>query len=276
MKTKNILIPIEFSENSYQTIDYITALFKNEVCVFYFLNVYKFNTGGLSAIEMLQADDEWFEKPKEDSEKQLKSLLDHYTRRENKENHDYFTISEGLSLIKAIEKHIVAKDVDLIVLTGDTKIGENIEAIVGKIRTCPVLVVPPFASVNKKLKLTVASNFQEEVRMFGIDRFLDYFKNTNFEINILALTHQDQVTDETKKNITLLKGHLENYSNTLVKLEFEGKSKRLKDYAFSNLGNIMCVVDKKPNVLRKLGFGRSKVISTLETIYNNPVLTIHQ
>ncbi|MDN3665526.1 universal stress protein [Algibacter miyuki] len=273
---KKILIPTDFSTNSYKAINYITELFKNEDCAFYFLNVYNYGAGGLSAIEMLQADDEWFEKPKEESLQRLGDLLEEYAVNRNNEKHEYHVISEGLSLVKAIEKHIESVNVDLIVLKGDAKISKNIEAIVGKIRTCPVLVVPPYASMNKKINLTIASNFTEEVQTREIDSFLETFKNTNFKVTVLALTSEENMPEETSRNIKLLCTHLENQTDKAVIVEFTEKSSNLKKYATSHLNNIMCVVDKKPDLLRKIGLCKSKVISTLEKLHKNPVLTIHQ
>lgn len=273
---KKILIPTDFSKNSYKAIDYITELFKNEVCAFYFLNVYNYGTGGLSAIEMLQADDDWFEKPKEDSLQQLGYLLDEYAIRRTNENHEYHVISEGLSLVKAIEKHIEIIKADLIVLKGNAKTNKNIEAIVGEIRVCPVLIVPQDASFNSKLNLTIASTFIKEVRTLGIDRFLETFKNTNFEVSILVIGNKDTVSDTVHRNMRLLSNHLERGLDTSVKVEFTEKSSSLKAYAVAHLSNMMCVVDNKPDLLRKFGICKSKVISTLEKLHNNPVLTIHQ
>ncbi|WP_405296681.1 universal stress protein [Algibacter sp. Ld11] len=273
---KKILIPTDFSTNSYKAIDYITELFKNEVCAFYFLNVYNYGTGGLSAIEMLQADDEWFEEPKDESLLHLGNLLNEFAVKKNNEKHEYHVISEGLSLVKAMEKHIERINVDLIVLKGNAKISKNIESIVGKIRTCPVLIVPPYASRNKKINLTIASNFTEEVRTNEIDSFLETFKNTNYIITVLALTNEKDMPNKTSRHISLLCNHLENQTDKTVILEFTAKSENLKTYAISHLSSIMCVVDKKPDLLRKIGLCKSRVISILENIHNNPVLTIHQ
>jgi len=273
---KKILIPTDFSEHSYKAIDYITELFKNEVCAFYFLNVYNYGAGGLSAIEMLQADDEWFEKPKEDSLKQLGDLLDEYTRCKTNAKHEYHVISESLSLVKALEKHLEIIKADLLVMRGQAKTNKNIEAVVGEIRSCPVLIVPRNATFTSQLNLTLASNFNEEVRTLGIDRFLETFKNTNIKVSILVIGNKEALTDDVKRHIACLGSHLERCLEKTVTVEFTEKTSSLKEYAMAHLNNMMCVVDKKPDVLRKFGICKSKVLSTLEKLHNNPVLTIHQ
>ncbi|WP_147676258.1 universal stress protein [Algibacter pacificus] len=273
---KKILIPTDFSENSYKAIDYILELFKNEVCVFYFLNVYNYGTHGLSAIEMLQADDEWFEKPKENSLKQLGDLLEEYTVNRNDAKHEYHVISESLSLVKALEKHTKKLNIDLIVLEGNTKVNKNIETVVGEMRTCPVLIVPRNVFFNIGINLTIASDFMDSVRTIEIDNFLKTFKNTSLKVSILVLGDQSAFTDEVNRNMMLLFNHLEYGLGVSVKVEFAEQSSNLKAYAASHFNNIMCVVDNKPGILRKFGIYKSKVISTIEKFHNHPVLTIHQ
>lgn len=273
---KKILIPTDFSENSYKAIDYITELFKNEVCTFYFLNVYNYQANGLSAIEMLQADDDWFEEPKAYSLQQLEALLTEFAVFKSNPKHKFHVISEGLSLVKAIEKHIDLIKVDLIVLKSHAKASRNIESIVGEIRTCPVLVVPLDATFKTKLKLTIASGFAEEVRTSGIDGFLEIFKNTNMKVSVLVIGSKETVTEHVRENMGLLTSHLERYLNKSLKVEFTEKPSHLTAYAISHLNNIMCVVDNKPDLLRRFGICKSKVISTLHKLQNNTVLTVHQ
>ena len=68
---KKILIPIDFKFNSHDAIDYAIRFFKREQCEFYFLNTYTYDISGLNTIDLLQADDDWYDKPKCASEDNL-------------------------------------------------------------------------------------------------------------------------------------------------------------------------------------------------------------
>ncbi|MDO6759253.1 hypothetical protein Q4566_03505 [Tamlana sp. 2_MG-2023] len=273
---KNILIPTDFSQDSNRTIDYVTMLFKNESCAFYFLNTYTYDISGLNALDMLQADDEWFDKPKEDSLLQLNDLLISQRIRKNYSNHEYHIISECSSLAKGIEKQLETLDIDLVVLKGDTKLGRKSKSIIGNIRTCPVLLVPVSSAVDDELCLTITSNFKEKIRMFGVNRFLEALKNTNLKINILVLGEKKLIGVNVKYNIDLLLNHLKEQAVENVKVEYTGNAFDLKAYASTHLNNIMCVMDEKPDFLRRVGLSHSSVIPTLENLHNNTVLTIHQ
>ncbi|GAA4237573.1 hypothetical protein GCM10022291_24670 [Postechiella marina] len=273
---KKILIPTDFSKKSYQTINYIVELFKNERCAFYFLNTYTFDAYGLNAIELLQADDDWFDKPQENSLNNLGSLLKKYSGIGTNFRHQYHVISEYATLVKGIEMHIDNLNIDLLVLKGNRVISKNIKDIVDKIRTCPVLIVPPCALVNKTLNLTITSTFKDQVRTFGIDTFLEILKNTNFVINILVLDNNKTLTTEAEGYLQRLINHLKSFSNKKIKVVHTKKMLNLKDYAVSHLNEILCVTDKKPDVFRRVGLSQSAVISTLKSLQHNLVLTIHQ
>ena len=72
---KKILLPIYLNHHNCDAIDYAVKFFKREVCEFYFLNTYNYNVQGLNAIQLLQADEDWFERPKLESQKRLGRLI---------------------------------------------------------------------------------------------------------------------------------------------------------------------------------------------------------
>jgi len=275
---KKILIPTDFSLSSIQTINNVIQLFKNESCEFYLFNAYTCGTSGLNAIEMLQADDEWFEKPKDESLKQLGKLVELYTFKSNYPKHTFNAISECINLIEGIKNTILKIDADLVILsnTAEKTIGKITENILESIRTCPILIVPPHASNGKHIQLTIASDFKQKINTSEIEKFCKTLDNTNFEIGILVLEEQNTLSNESITNLESLITYLKRYSKTSIDLEYAKSSKDLEDYAISHLDDIICVIDKKPDLFRKIGLYKSNVISTLGQLRTNTVLTIHQ
>ncbi|SFD36760.1 universal stress protein [Algibacter pectinivorans] len=273
---KKILIPTDFSKNSCQVIDYTMKLFKNETCAFYFLNTYLYDSNGLSAIEMLQAEDDWFEKPKEESLQHLGELLERFTGDKGNIKHSYHVISEYASLVEGLEKQVKEIGIDLIVLKGEIIVSKQVKVIIDKVRACPILIVPSAASIYKKLNLTITSTFKQVLRTIEVDAFLNILSNTNCDINILVLEKEETATAEVKNNLKQFVSHLEKFPNSAVQVEYMKASRSLKDYAITHLNSIMCITDKKPGLLRKIGLTQSKAISVLEKISKNPVLAIHQ
>ncbi|WP_431134614.1 universal stress protein [Psychroserpens mesophilus] len=275
---KKILIPTNFSLNSYHTIDYVTKLFTNEYCEFYFFNSYSYGMSGLNAIELLQADDEWFDKPKIDSLKQLGRLVEKYTLKSKNSKHVFHAICEHSNLVHGLKNTVEKLDIDIVILSSraEKTIGKTTTNVLKEIRSCPILIVPPNAPVSKGVHLTIASDFKQKINTNEINKFCKALVNTNFEIGILVLETQHSLSAEAAINLETLIVHVKQYLIQPIDIEFVQSSNHLKDYAMSHLTDIMCVIDKKPDVFRKIGLYKSKVISKLEQLRANTVLTIHQ
>ncbi|WP_139957980.1 universal stress protein [Flavicella sediminum] len=275
---KKILIPTDFSLNSYQTIDYVTELFINEPCEFYFLNTYTYDVAGLNAIEMLFADKEYFDKPKEESLEQLGKLVERYTLKSTHIKHEFHAISECLNLVEAMKKYLEEINIDLVILTRKAvkTIGRNTEHILENIRTCPILLVPPHACAKDGVYLTIASDFKQKVTTNEINKFCKILANPNFKIGILVLQKQNSLSTRVRNNLESFINYLKEISNNPIGLEYIQPSYRLKDYAGTHLDGIMCIIDKKPDLLQKIGLYKSDIIPTLGQLASNTVLTIHE
>lgn len=145
---KKILIPIEFKNNSDKVIKYATHLHKNEACVFYLLNTYSLNIIGLQALNFLKANKDWFEKPKQESEKGLAILVDKYSVLYKEHNHQFYALSECETLIKGVQKTIENLKIDLIIMAAKSKkekcfgkYATNTERIIANIRKCPLIIM---------------------------------------------------------------------------------------------------------------------------------------
>lgn len=275
---KKILIPTDFSKRSYQTIDYITTLFNNEYCEFYILNTYKYETSGLNAIEMLHTDDDWFDRPKQESLKQLGKLITRYTLKTINPKHTFHAISESKSLEEGIRQNVDELGIDVVILTGNglEALGITTKNILEKIRSCPILIVPPNATASSGITLTIASSFQEQINTNELERFIRALENTKTQIGVLVLKAQNTLSDKAADHLEQLLEYLKTRSRAPIGLEFLPTTLDLADYAQSHNDEIMCVVDKKPNLFRKIGVVRTKVISKLNKLGTNPVLTVHQ
>ncbi|MEZ4792403.1 MAG: hypothetical protein R2783_02710 [Gelidibacter sp.] len=101
-------------------------------------------------------------------------------------------------------------------------------------------------------------------------------ENTDFESRVLVLEEQKTLTTEASNNLESLLVYLKQLSPKQIGVEYIHPSYRLKEYAEAHPDGIICIVDKKPDLLRKIGLYKSNVISTLGKLSANIVLTIHQ
>ena len=255
----------------------MTELFTNEHCEFYFLNAYNYGISGLNAIEMLQADDEWFEKPKDESIQQLGKLVERYTLKSKNTKHEFNAISDCMNLTDSIKKNVEEINIDLIILTGRAQenLGKNTESILKKVRTCPILVVPPHASMNEGIHLSIVSDFKEQNSTVEIHNFIKALENTNIQIEILVLKHS-KMSSNAAYNLESYIRYLRHYLSTSLYISHLESTNDLLGYTKTYPDAIVCIIDKKPDFFRKMGLLKSKVLSTLRKLNTNTVLTVHQ
>lgn len=275
---KKILIPTDFSLNSYQTIDSVLKLFKNKVCDFYFLNAYTYNISGLDALGLLQEDDEWFEKPEKESIKKLGILIERYTSKSSDSNHNFHAITECSGLLDAVKKQQGLLDIDLIILSSGTNKSSHREnsAILENVRSCPILLMPSHSSIDKNISITIASGFKQKINTGQIEQFRKSLSGKHIEIGILVLDKENQLSETVANNLEAFMGYLRQFQNTKINLEYAKTGSQLKAFASSHPNGIMCLVDKKPDLLRKVGLLKSDLISKLKQLNSFTVLTVHQ
>ncbi len=275
---KKILIPTDFSLNSYKVIDSVLALFRNRACDFYFLNAFSYNVSGLSAMELLQADDEWFDRPKEISEGNLEKLLELYRLKYSHTAHKFYSISECSGLVEAVYKHQVDVGMDLVILTSglNTNSDRQNKRILDEVRNCPVLLLPVRTSMDSHLSITIASDFKQRINTYQIDRFRLGLGLKKIEIGILVLDEQNKLSEDVTSNLETLISYLQQFQNANINLEYAKTNNQLKSYAALHCNGILCLVDKKPGLMRKIGLFKSDLISKLKQLETNSVLAIHQ
>lgn len=275
---KNILIPTDFSLNSYQVIDSVLNLFKNKKCDFYFLNSYAYTVNGLDALELLQADEEWFERPKEESEENLGRLIERYTLKHSGSDHKFHAISEDSNLVSAIKKHQVLLGIDLVILSsGINKCSDKENKLVLEhVRNCPVLLLPATMCVDKNLSITIVSDFKQQINTDQIDCFRLGLGSKKIDIGILVLDEQNKLSETVTNNLENFISYLAQFQNTKINLEYAKSSSQLQTYASLHRDGIMCLVDKKPGFMRRIGLFESDLISKLKQLDSNSILTVHQ
>ena len=275
---KNILIPTDFSLHSYHVIDSVLNLFKNKKYDFYFLNSYTYTVNGLDALELLQEDEEWFERPKEESEKNLGRLIERYTLKHSGSDHNFHAISEGSNLVSAIKKHQELLGIDLVILSSgiNKSYDKENKLVLDHVRKCPVLLLPVTTCVGDNLNITMVSDFKQKINTDQIDCFRHGLGSKKIDIGILVLDEQNKLSEAVTMHLDAFISYLAQFQNANINLEYAKNSSQLQTYASLHREAIMCLVDKKPGFMRRIGLFKSDVISKLKQLNSNSVLAVHQ
>jgi nucleotide-binding universal stress UspA family protein len=145
---KKILLPTDFSDNSWNAIKYALQLFKKQECKFYILNTYipiiynmEYMMSGSNIYELDELQ-------KTQSTKELENIKVKITEEFNNSSHSIETISSFNNLIPEISEVIDREEIDFVVMgtkgaTGATELlfGSNTVHVL-KNAKCPLLAIP--------------------------------------------------------------------------------------------------------------------------------------
>lgn len=238
----NILLPTDFSDNSWNAITYALRFYAHAACNFYLLHVNELRnvvvndstySVGSETIEDV------YSKP---AKKKLVALLKKISEQiPHNTNHKFYTIADNNFFIESIREQVLEKKIDVIVMgtkgaSGVKKYitGSNTGDVITKVK-CTTLVVPENAKYSKI----------EEVA-FPTDYSMNY--------NLQTLLPLSRVLDANPSNLRIL--HISN-ANEKLNISQQQNKELLADYfansaySFHNLTNkkvenaIQCFIESR-------------------------------
>ncbi len=279
---KKILIPLDFKYNRYAAIEYAVNFFKREECEFYFLNTYTYDVGGLNAIHLLQANEDWFEKPKNDSVDNLGDAILKFTFNHSSRKHRFHAISECSDLIDGIKKTIKDVNIDLVILAGKNSITNKVDRynkstirILENIRECPVMIIPQSSNLKKCKEFVLVSNFEIELPQEKIAKWYELVKIVKGTVKLVVLTGKNHLTALQTANLENVCSQIEMLANDSVDTEYLENAHDLKQFAKNHSESIICLMDRKPDIWRKYGLSHSR-ITNLGPLKTTPLIALHR
>lgn len=276
---KNILLPTDFSDNSWNAINYALQLYKDEACTFYLLNVYQpifFNMEyvltnpaqfGLGDV-MRYASQEGLER--------LRTRILHEFQENS--NHKFETVARFDTLIYSIRELIDEHLIDIIIMgtkgaTGAKEIlfGSNTVHVFKDIK-CPILAIP--------------SNYEYEAPheiLFPTDLEVN-FNNSNLTIlKEIAVAHDSRVNamhvstgydlTEEQQNAKL---HLESIFSGIPYIFHNVETMEITDainkFQIKHKINLLVMVNNKHSFFENLFF--KNTINQIGFYLNVPFLVI--
>ncbi len=274
---KNVLIPTDFSENSWNAIYYALNFFKKERCSFYVLHVN--STKNSSSPTYLEEID--IRKPNS-SKKQLEELLDRIEAEfpENKKHH-FYTLFDTNFFITSIRKHIEEKKIDLIVMgtkgatdKNDLIIGSNTANVIVKV-PCNTLIIPEKATFNGLKEVAFPTDFS---LAYGIEALQPLSEILEINHAGLHLLHFSKKGAELNGNQLANKEMMEDYFSKpkpsfhfLVNKEAEDA---VQEFTDNKAIDMMVMMAKNLNYFQQILFHTKMEKSSYHT--EIPLLVLHE
>ncbi|MGS2765255.1 universal stress protein [Sinomicrobium sp. M5D2P9] len=212
---KNILIPTDFSENSWNAVRYAMLLFDTSGCNFYLCNVvepYVYAGGGMPLVAL---PEEYDTDARTRSQGELEKMALWMKKELPESNSDFIPLPEYDFFIEAVRKQVKEKNIDLIVM--GTKgasgfremiVGSNTGDVITKVK-CPVLVVPEDTVFHLPEQIVFPTDYTIPYSSKVLDTMFFLADKFSAAVRILHVVknEHENLGEEQKIN----KKHLEDY-----------------------------------------------------------------
>jgi len=275
---KNVLIPTDFSENSWNAIRYALQFFKKERCSFYVLHV---NNGGKNSHPI--SNKEGLEKdPTNTSKKHLRTLLDRIIAEfpENKK-HKFYTLSDTNLFITSIRKNIAEKKIDLIVMgtkgaSNKNKliIGSNTTNVIVKV-PCNTLIIPEKAKFEGLEEIAFPTDFSLSYGIEALQPLSDVLEKSNAVLHLLHISKKAVVLNKSQlENKELMEDHFSNQKHSFHFLINKEAEDAVQQFTESKSIHMLVMMAKNLNYFQKILFHLKVEKSSYHT--NIPLLVLHE
>jgi nucleotide-binding universal stress UspA family protein len=252
MKRK-ILVPTDFSKNSWHAIQYAQELYKSDPCDFYILNVFSATGNIVDSLLNMEPGSELYETKKSKSESGLAQTLDMITLSDKKNpKHAFYGISTFNNIVEAIKICVEEKDIEIIVMgtkgeTASKKVvyGSTAINVMEKVRNCPVLVIPEFARQQLPKEIVFPTSYKTHFKIRELKYLIDIAKKCNASIKIVHIATEDRLTEKQLNNKKLLEDYFEDVDHSFHSLSNKDISTAIICFVESRGSDMIAFINKK-------------------------------
>ncbi len=273
----NILIPTDFSENSWNAIKYALQFFKNCSCTFYLLHVYELTEikGVNTPRRQLQS------KQDKEYKNKLNQLIQKIEEQDLKQNHRFYAIVANGVIVDAIRNEAQDKHLDLIVMGTQganmlkkKNVGSNTTDVLNKVK-CNLLVIPEnaeFTLVDQVALPTDYSIFFGPKLLNPISTILGLF---NAKLHIVHVTKSNEkVLDEMQQNKELLSDYFSDSKHQFHSITHQNMNEAIQKCVEKHQIKLLAMVAKNIHFFQQLFFNPEK--SQINYQKKIPFLVLHE
>jgi nucleotide-binding universal stress UspA family protein len=275
---KKILLPTDFSNNSYNAIKYALQLYKDETCNFILLNtftpiIYQFETMQASATQF-----QVMEVVKETSKKKLDILLQKIETEFNNPNHTFSQIASFNTLTAEINQLFEGHVIDMIIMgtkgasgVKEVLFGSNTVHVL-KNAKCSVLAIPSGFYFETPHEILFPSDYEIDIKEKQIQPLIDIAKSYHARVNILNVTYGNELSEQQERNRKKLENHLKKVANLFHSVSNQNVPEAIADFQLKARINLLVMINNKHSFFENLFF--KSTINQIGFHLNVPFLVI--
>jgi len=278
---KNILLPTDFSSNSWNAIQYALEFLQKKKCNFFLLHVTTitdYANGDTPIIPMSESIEKaLLAESKIELQKLLKKIKNQY----NNKKHNLFVLTSVDYFIDAVRNHIEERDIELIVMgtkgaSGIKKIiiGSNSGDIITKVK-CPVLVVPEKAIFKMPQEIAFPTDYNLFYQTKILSGISELAKMYDAAIRILHVAKKDEkLTNYQKENKEYLHSFFMDEKHSFHKVTNRKIEAGVQCFVESRNIDLIVMIAKNLNLFQQILF--KPTVEEISYHTEIPFLVIHE
>lgn len=257
---KTILLPTDFSENSWNAIKYALLLFKNQECRFILMHTYTPIIFQTEFVPIGPAQYGLGDAMRQVSETKMERLLDQIKLEFPNPKHQYETACIFSTLVNEIKTITEKENVDYVVMgtkgaTGAKEVlfGSNTVHVFKNIK-CPVLAIPDNYEFEDPKEILFPSDFELSFKQVHLKPIKEIAKAYSSSINLMHVSYGYPLTEEQVKNKTLLETYIEPVNHRFHDIRNENVTDAIDDFQVKNKVNMLVMINNKHSFFENLFF----------------------
>jgi nucleotide-binding universal stress UspA family protein len=225
---KNIVVPIDFSDNAWNAIFTAAKLYADVECKFYLLHAYTPKTLNLLSSKSQQRLGVIYNSLSEYSTQELQKVMDYMREHHQNSKHSFEPVSKSDTVEGAVAQFIAEKDIHLVCMgtqgaTGSKQVfmGSNTVKVLKKIKDCPILAVPDDYNFQSLKSLAFPTDFSKKYDKHQLLPMVELASLWKTKIQIVHVAIEFALNDQQIIHQNLLKERLADLDVTFVNIDFE-------------------------------------------------------
>ena len=275
---KNILLPVDFSDNSWNAVKYAVQLFKNETCTFYLLNTY---TPVIYHVEYVLASPAQYgiqDTVREQSVNGLEGFVDRIKNEFKNPKHTFETIAAFNTLIEEIKYQVEEKDIEYIVMgtqgaTGAKEVlfGSNTVHVFKSVK-CPILAIPGDFNFETPHEVLFPNDFEIAFKHRDLKPLLEIVSLYKTRLYILHISNGYELTDFQKENKEILENSFKKIAHVFHDVSYQTVEEGIANFQLKTRINLLVMINNKRSFFENLFF--KSTIKQIGFHINVPFLVI--
>ncbi len=276
---KNILLPTDFSDNSWNAIKYAVQLYKNEECTFHLFNAY---TPIIYHVEYVLVNPAQFglRDPIRDASQESLSKLQARIAKEfnNNSYHKFESIARFDTIISGIKELIDERSIDLIIMgtkgaTGAMEIlfGSNTVQVFREIK-CPIMAIPSNFEYEAPNEILFPTDLEVNYTIDQLNVLQTIANSHNARVNAMHVSTGYELTEDKKLKKLKLESFFKNSSFIFHDVQNMEIADAITEFQMKHKINLLVMINNKHSFFENLFF--KNTINQIGFHLNIPFLVI--